>query len=131
MEPPNASLQLILPTDKRNPFFTVYQTEDGRFLHVYYGLEGMEVIPAAADHPARRMLVARLYNAEVKVSAWAEFFDLDHKTIRAWGLALDSGDPDALLPMLFGTPRKLTPAIRNFIAGRWPDLRAQGWRNHR
>ena len=131
MEQPDASLQLILPTDKRNPFFTVYQTEDGRFLHVYYGLERMEVIPAAADHPARRMLVARLYNAEVKVSALAEFFDLDHKTIRAWGLALDSGDPDALLRMLFGAPRKLTPAIRNFIAGRWPDLRAQGWRNHR
>jgi hypothetical protein len=77
MEQPNASLQLILPTDKRNPFFTGYQTEDGRFLHVYYGLERMEVIPAAADHPARRMLVARLYNAEVKVSALAELLQLD------------------------------------------------------
>jgi hypothetical protein len=56
----------------------------------------MEVIPAAADHPARRMLVARLYNAEVKVSALAEFFDLDHKTIRAWGLALDGGQFETL-----------------------------------
>ena len=131
MEQPNASLQLILPTDKRNPSFTVYQTEDGRFFHVYYGLERLEVIPAAADHPARRMLVARLYNAEVKVSALAELFDLDHKTIRAWGLALDSGDPDALQRMLFGAPRKLTPAIRHFIAHRWPQLRVQNCRNHR
>lgn len=131
MEQPNASLQLILPTDKRNPCFTLYLTEDGQFLHVYYGLERLEIIPAAADHPAHRMLVARLYNAEVKVAVLEELFNLDHKTIRAWGLALDSGDPDALQRMLFGTPRKLTPAIREFIAGRWPQLRAQRCRNHR
>ena len=131
MEQPNASLQLILPTDKRNPCFTRYQTEDGRSLHVYYGLELLEVVPAAADHPAHRMLVARLYNADVKVAVLEELFDLDHKTIRAWGLALESGDPDALQRMLFGAPRKLTPAIREFIAGRWPQLRAQRCRNHR
>jgi len=131
MEQPDASLQLILPTDKRNPCFTLYLTEDGRFLHVYYGVERLEVIPAAADHPAHRMLVARLYNADVKVAVLEELFDLDHKTIRAWGLALDSGDPEALQRMLFGAPRKLTPAIREFIAARWPQLRAQGCRNHR
>ena len=131
MEQPNASLQLILPTDKRNPCFTLYQTEDGRFLHVYYGLERLEVVPSAADHPAHRMLVARLYNADVKVAVLEELFDLDHKTIRAWGLALDSGDPEALQRMLFGAPRKLTPAIREFIAGRWPQLRTQRCRNHR
>jgi hypothetical protein len=67
MEQPNDSLQLILPTDKRNPSFTLNLTEDGRFLHVYYGLERLEVVPADADHPAHRMLVARLYNAVVKV----------------------------------------------------------------
>ena len=106
-------------------------SEDGRFLHVYYGLERLEVVPAAADHPAHRMLIARLYNADVKVAVLEELFDLDHKTIRAWGLALDSGDPEALQRMLFGAPRKLTPAIREFIAGRWPQLRAQRCRNHR
>lgn len=131
MEPPAATLQLILPTDKRNPCFNLYLTEDGRSIHVYYGLERLEVVPAAANHPAYRMLVARLYNADVKVSALAEVFDLDHKTIRAWGLALDSGDPDALQRMLFGPPRKLTPAIREFVAGRWPALLAQRCRNHR
>ena len=130
-EPPAATLQLILPTDKRNPCFNLYQTEDGRVIHVYYGLERLEVVPAAGNHPAYRMLVARLYNADVKVSALAEVFGLDHKTIRAWGLALDSGDPDALQRMLFGPPRKLTPAIREFVAGRRPALLAQGCRNYR
>ena len=131
MEPPAATLQLILPTDKRNPCFNLYLTEDGRSIHVYYGLERLEVVPAAGNHPAYRMLVARLYNADVKVSALAEVFGLDHKTIRAWGLALDSGDPDALQRMLFGPPRKLTPAIREFVAGRRPALLAQGCRNYR
>ena len=131
MAQPAASLQLILPTDKRNPSFTLYLTEDRRFLHVYYGLERLEVIPAAADHPAHPMLVGRLYNADVKVSALEELFDLDHKTIRAWGLALDSGDPEALQRMLFGPARKLTAPIREFIARRWPQLRAEGYRNHR
>ena len=30
----NASLQLILPTDKHNPCSTLYQAEDGRLIYV-------------------------------------------------------------------------------------------------
>ena len=60
-------------------------TEDRQSIHVYYGVERLEIIPAAADHPAYRMLVARLYSADVKVAVLEELLDLDHKTIRAWG----------------------------------------------
>ena len=35
--------QLILPTDKRNPCFSLYVSEDERFIHVFYGLELFEV----------------------------------------------------------------------------------------
>ncbi len=131
MKQTNASLQLILPTDKRNPCFTLYRTEDERFIHVYYGLELLEVIPSDRAHFAYKMLVARLYNADVKVSALEEVFDHDHKTIRTWGLALESGDPDALQRMFFGPVRKLTPPIKAFIANRWPELCAQHCRNYR
>jgi hypothetical protein len=127
----NASLQLILSPDKHNPCFTLFQSEDKRFIHVYYGLEILEVIPADRNHPAYRMLVARLYNAGVKVSVLEEVFDHDHKTIRTWGLALASGIPDALQRMLFGPVRKLTPPIKAFIAHRWPELYAQRCRNYR
>ena len=41
-----APLQLILPTDKRNPSFSLYITGDEQAIHVYYGLELMEVVPA-------------------------------------------------------------------------------------
>lgn len=103
---------------KRNPCFNLYLTEDWRSIHVYYGLERLEVVPAAGNHPAYRMLVARLYNADVKVSALAEVFDLDHKTIRAWGLALDSGDPEALQRMLFGAALEFPTTRRARHAGR-------------
>ena len=44
-----ATGQLILGTDKRNALFTVYEWEEDEGeeqLHVYYGLELLEVVPA-------------------------------------------------------------------------------------
>ena len=32
-------LQLILPTDKRNPSLSLYLSADERAIHVFYGLE--------------------------------------------------------------------------------------------
>ncbi len=46
--------QLILGTDKRNPLLSVYEREkgQGQELHVYYGLELLEVVPQTlwCDH---------------------------------------------------------------------------------
>ena len=44
--------QLILPTDKRNPCFTLYATEDQQSIRVFYGLELMEVVPDDPDQMA-------------------------------------------------------------------------------
>ena len=52
--------QLILGTDKRNPLFTVYveeeEQEDQERLHVYYGLELLEVVSANRNDPSFKML---------------------------------------------------------------------------
>ena len=127
------ALQLILPTDKSNPSFSLYASADGRFLHVYYGLELLEVLPVDRAHPAYRLLVARLYNAGLRVQTLAEVFDVDPKTMRRWGLALRSSDPALLQQMLLGTEicRKRTPAILAFVRQRLPELRHQGVRNYR
>ena len=37
--------QLILPTDKRNPCFSLYFSEDEQHISVFYGLEIFEVVP--------------------------------------------------------------------------------------
>ena len=51
--------QLILGTDKRNPLFTVYyqEGEDQEQLHVYYGLELLEVVSADRNEPSFKMLL--------------------------------------------------------------------------
>ena len=41
--PETPPLQLILPTDKRNPSFSLYLSADEQSIHVYYGLELLEV----------------------------------------------------------------------------------------
>jgi len=126
-------LQLILGTDKRNPAFCLYTDATEQALHVYYGLELLEVVPNDRASPAFRLLAARLYNAGLRVATLVALFDLDPKTLRTWGRALRSGDRDWLARVLAGRwgRRKLTPALESYVRYRWPLLRAQGVRNYR
>ena len=128
--------QLILPTDKRNPCFTLYRTGDGAggsAIQVYYGLELMEVVADSRDDPLFRCMVARLYNGGVKLKSLVEVFDLDPKTIRSWGAALQSRDPARMQAALFGprAARKKTDAIVAYVSARLPELLARKCRNFR
>jgi hypothetical protein len=137
MEPDHAlPRQLILPTDKRNPSFTLYRLDEGKLgksIQVYYGLELMEVVPDNAQDPLFRCMLARLYNANVKLKTLAEVFSVDPKTIRSWGAALRSQDPAQIQVMLFGhdAGRKRTTAIDSFVRHRLPQLLDEGCRNYR
>ena len=126
-------LQLILPTDKRNPSFSLYLSADEQAIHVFYGLELFEVVPADREHIAYKLLVARLYNARLRVRTLAEVFQLDPKTMRSWGRALRSHDPALLQRMVLGPEagRKRTAAIDGYVRQRWPQLVAEGCRNYR
>ena len=84
--------QLILGTDKRNPLFLVYADEDQEQLHVYYGLELLEVVSADRNDPNFKMLVGRLYNAGLSRRVLQGTFQIDPKTIQRWGRALRCGD---------------------------------------
>lgn len=125
--------QLILPTDKRNPCFTLYATEDQQSIRVFYGLELIEVVPDDPDQMAFKMLAGRLYNAGVLVAKLEEVFKADRKTIRAWGDAIVSRDPELLARVLLGrgVNQKRTPAIDHYVARRWPELLAEGCPNYR
>jgi hypothetical protein len=125
--------QLILPTDKRNPCITLYTTEDQQSIRVFYGLELMEVVPDDPDQMAFKMLAGRLYNAGVLVAKLEEVFKADRKTIRSWGEAIVSRDPERLARVLLGrgANQKRTPAIDNYVARRWPELRAEACPNYR
>jgi len=118
--------QLILGTDKRNPLFTIYSQEqdDQERLHVYYGLEMLEIVPADPNAPSFKMLVGRLYNAGVSLRVLQETFSKDAKTIRRWGRALRSRSAEELVRVLEGrrASRKLSPEIKAYVRARWPDL---------
>jgi transposase len=122
--------QLILGTDKRNPLFTVYCDEEGEEeqLHVYYGLELLEVVSAEPSDPNFKMLVGRLYNAGVSLRVLQQTFQIDSKTIQRWGRALRSRDAQQLIRGLEGrrASRKLTPQIKEDVRARWPNLVKEG-----
>lgn len=120
--------QLILGTDKRNPLFTVYveeeEKDDQERLHVYYGLELLEVVSANRNDPSFKMLVGRLHNAGVSLRVLQQTFESDAKTIRRWGRALRSRDAEELIRVLEGRrgSRKLSPQIRAYVRARWSDM---------
>ena len=120
--------QLILGTDKRNPLFTVYAEEDQEQLHVYYGLELLEVVSADRNDPNFKMLVGRLYNAGLNLVVRHRTFGIDPKTIQRWGQALRSRDAEELLRVLAGRRgrRKLTAEIEAFVRVRWAELSRSG-----
>ncbi len=118
---------MLLGTDKRNPVFAVYQDDSGERLLVFYGFELIEIVKNDSADPAFKLLMARLYNAKVKLSALCESFQVDPKTIRRWGKALLQGEPAELVRVLEGPSacHKLTPAVENFARLRWPEMVAQ------
>jgi hypothetical protein len=124
--------QLILGTDKRNPLFTVYVEEDEQDdqerLHVYYGLELLEMVSANRNDPSFKMLVGRLHNAGVSLRVLQQTFECDAKTIRRWGRALRSRDAEELIRVLEGRrgSRKLSPEIKAYVRARWSDLLKEG-----
>ena len=122
--------QLILGTDKRNPLFTVYtqEEEEQEQLHVYYGMELLEIVSADPKEPSFKMLVGRLYNAGVGLRVLEQTFHSAAKTIRRWGRALRSRNAEELVRVLEGhrAGRKLTPEIKAYVRARWPDLAREG-----
>ena len=127
------ALQLILGPDKRNPCFCLYVDVAEKEIHVYYGLEVLEVVPNDPRSPAYRLLGARLYNAGLRVRTLEAVFGLDRKTLRKWGLALRSGDRKWLAEVLAGRSgrRKLTLEMESYVRFRWLALRAEGRRDYR
>ncbi len=125
--------QLILPTDKRNPCFSLYLSEDQRSIRVFYGLELFEVVPDDPEHPAFKMMVGRLANARVRLATLEDVFDVDRKTIRSWGKAILSRDPELLARVLLGrgVNQKRTPAIDKYVVRRWAELRGEGCPDYR
>ena len=104
-----------------------------KIIQVYYGLELLEEVADEVTDPTFRSMVARLYNARLKLKSLVEVFALDPKTIRSWGEALKSRDPQRMSVMFFGADagRKRTALIEAFVRVRLPELLKLRTRNYR
>ena len=109
-------LQCILGVDKGHPSITVYRDLSEGKLHVYYGHELFEVVEDDREQVEFKLLVGRLYNAGLKKGRLEKQFEVDPKTMKRWGEALQSGDAETLARVLAGRSahRKLTREIRSF-----------------
>jgi len=110
-------LQEIIGVDKKNPDLTLCRDpERPGELRVFWGAQLLEVVAEDRTNPAFKLLLARLYNAGLKTSALTAAFGVARTTLKRWGDALKSGDPERRVRVLAGRhhPRKLTPEIRGF-----------------
>lgn len=110
-------LQYIIGVDKRNPYFSVYRDQEQKEIHVYYGASLLDVIKDNKDNAELKYMLARLYNAGVKVKSLIEHFGFSYPTYKRWGEALKSGDAERIYLAFSGQGgnKKLTPEIVSFI----------------
>ena len=110
-------LQYIIGVDKRNPYFSVYKDQEQKEIHIYYGASLLDVIKDNKDSAELKYMLARLYNAGVKVKSLIEYFGFSYPTYKRWGEALKSGDAEKIYYAFSGQGgnKKLTPDIVSFI----------------
>jgi transposase len=118
-------LQEIIGVDKKNPNFTLCRNEtDPGKLYVFFGAVLLEIVPDDKKEPEFKLMIARLYNSGIKAKELTKVFGIAYTTMKRWGDALKSGDPELLVNALSGQgpPKKLTPEIRGYINVRFPTI---------
>ena len=120
-----STLQPLLSPVKGSPDLLLYvNPQDPGELFVFLGLALLERVPHVRDHIAFKMLLARLYNAGMKVASLVICFGVAHTTLRRWGLSLRSGDMDQINRAFSGqgAERKITPEIDSYVRDRFREL---------
>jgi hypothetical protein len=76
------------------------------------------------EHASYKLLVGRLYNAGINREALRNAFSVDPKTMRRWGEAAKSTEPEEMARLLAGrqSGRKLTSEIQTYILLRFPAI---------
>ena len=103
---------------------SLYETDRDNLIHVYFGFELLEKVSRDREDFNFKLMVARLYNAGMKVREMEEHLGVDHKTMQRWGKALQSGDGPHVIKVLAGRSarRKLTVEIESYIRMRFAPI---------
>ena len=120
-----STLTPILGTDKSNPAFSVYSPNDSKeFYEVYFGLALLEKVNGNTDGIQFKYLIGRLYNAGITRKKLVEAFGLPLSTIRRYGEAVKSDDPEEMMRRFSGqgAEKKLTPEIENYVRDKFREI---------
>ncbi len=118
-------IQLVLSGFKGAMDISVYSGEDTDYLYVYLGLALLERVPKDPEQFLYQLMIARLVNSGARLRLLAATFHHSPKTMKAWALAVLSGDVDAIVKAFSGRgpqPR-MTAEIRSFAKGRYLAIR--------
>ncbi len=87
------------------PHFTVckHPQQVGKCM-VFFGAALMEIVDEDQDNPSFKLLLARLYNAQIKRKTLVESFGVALTTLRRWGVALSGDDPERLVRYRWSPP---------------------------
>lgn len=113
----NYSLQAIIGTDEKNPYFTVFRNLMTNKIEVYHGIVLFETISYKKDNPQLKLLVARLNNAGVKTNVLTRRFGYCYRSIERWSDALKNGTFEEIVSSLEtqGAPKKLNKEVEGFV----------------
>ena len=119
------TLAPILGTDKSNPSFSIYASNDGKNNYeVYFGLALLEKVNGNSNGIQFKYLLGRLYNAGINRKKLVEAFDISLSTIRRYGEAVKSDDPEKMMRGFAGQGaiKKLTPEIENYVRSEFKKI---------
>jgi transposase len=115
MDNQKSYLQGIIGTDKKNPFYTVYQHSKTMEYHVYYGFNLYDIVPSNKENPQLKILVAKLFRAGISAAELHRSFGYCYRTIKRFTEALQSENGEDMVKAFEGrTSRKLTDEIIGF-----------------
>ncbi len=92
------NLQLVLTGGKgMTTDLTVFLSDSEQALFVYLGVALLERVDNDPQQIAYKILLGRLVNAGMVLAEMQRKFAHDPRTLKRWGEALKSNDPDVIL----------------------------------
>jgi len=92
---------------------TIFLSQSGMTYEVYIGLGLLERVGVSREDVSRKMLAGRLCNAKFSLRELSSAFGHDPRTLKRWGKALLSNDPEEIARVFAGRSanRKVTPEL--------------------
>ncbi len=100
-------------------------SSDGKDIFAFLDTALLERISCSRERLEYKILVGRMVNAGHSLTDLKNSFGHDARTMKRWGAALQSDDPEFITRVFSGRggAGKITPALKKYVFGRYLELR--------